>query len=494
MSESFAKKSSNFFITLLIAVITMTFMFSGMDLFKGVSSDTVAKVGSKEIKLLEFSQHLDQEISQQRKMWPQDSEIPKAFMGRIKQMVLDRLILIAVYSQFSEEVFGPPSDNEIKDSIKKIPAFMANGKFNLDQYKKVLQANRYSMGDFEKRFQEDLAKSMGYEALSKYPISKRFAQDISSFKNEKLILKAVEVNKGSLDQFIPVSNEEINAFITDSSHSTNIEGIFEGKKSQWDKPKQVKARHILLKSSGDDESVKKRIEEIAKQTTPTNFISMAQKYTEEPGGKEKGGDLGFFSKGRMVPEFEKMAFSLKEGEVSTPIKTMFGYHLILVEKIKEAKQAKLEDHKKEIAKGLLQKQKTKKLDELISDLKSQLETAMKKGDDSTINNLVKKYSLSLKNEININKYDGNQGALNIEEKSFEKIWSEHKDEDNFLFENPARITFIKVLPAKKSSNEKPLEEEQKMVEYTYTDKFQKEMIEYLKKKYAAKIVRSEVLN
>lgn len=101
-----------------------------------------------------------------------------------------------------------------------------------------------------------------------------------------------------------------------------------------------KARHILIMTGAQDpkdqeakdKDAKAKIEQIASEIKDKKitFEAAATKYSEDPGSKEKGGDLGWFSKGKMVPQFETAVFSAKLGEVSAPIKSPFGYHLILV--------------------------------------------------------------------------------------------------------------------------------------------------------------------
>ncbi len=85
--------------------------------------------------------------------------------------------------------------------------------------------------------------------------------------------------------------------------------------------KQVKASHILVKKRSQAEKI---LEELKKGAS---FAKLAQKYSECP-SKKQGGDLGWFGRGKMVPEFEKAAFSLKKGELSDIVKTQFGYHII----------------------------------------------------------------------------------------------------------------------------------------------------------------------
>ena len=88
--------------------------------------------------------------------------------------------------------------------------------------------------------------------------------------------------------------------------------------------KEVSASHILV--STEEEALKIRKEII----NGASFEEMAAKYSMCPSGKSNGGDLGYFEKGVMVPEFEKAAFRLPVGKISQPVKTQFGYHLIRV--------------------------------------------------------------------------------------------------------------------------------------------------------------------
>jgi hypothetical protein len=93
------------------------------------------------------------------------------------------------------------------------------------------------------------------------------------------------------------------------------------------------ARHILFMvpqgaTPAQSDSIRKVAEGVRAQVTPSNFTEMAQKYTQEPGGAQRGGDLGVFPKGAMVPQFEQAVAALKPGQVSPVVKTQFGYHII----------------------------------------------------------------------------------------------------------------------------------------------------------------------
>lgn len=103
---------------------------------------------------------------------------------------------------------------------------------------------------------------------------------------------------------------------------------------------EVKARHILFKvdKPEQDAAAKAKAEETVKKLRAgADFATLAKQLSDDPGSKDKGGDLGFFKRGQMVPEFEKAAFALKVGEISEPVKSAYGYHIIQVTERKEAK-------------------------------------------------------------------------------------------------------------------------------------------------------------
>jgi peptidyl-prolyl cis-trans isomerase C len=106
-------------------------------------------------------------------------------------------------------------------------------------------------------------------------------------------------------------------------------GIYEDKIKQMKPEEEVQARHILVAS---EDEAKKLAEKVA---AGEDFAKLAQENSGDAGSKERGGDLGFFGRGQMVPQFEKAAFELKKGEVSKPVQSQFGWHLIKVEERRE---------------------------------------------------------------------------------------------------------------------------------------------------------------
>jgi parvulin-like peptidyl-prolyl isomerase len=144
---------------------------------------------------------------------------------------------------------------------------------------------------------------------------------------------------------------------------------------KFEQPEKVKARHILINTppKADDKAVeeaRKKAEKIAKeaQKEGTDFGKLAKEKSEGPSAK-KGGDLGYFSKNRMVPGFSEKAFAMKDGEISGPVKTKFGFHIIKREGHKKAEKKSFEEAKGDIVKQLERKKFRSALDKFLKDLK-----------------------------------------------------------------------------------------------------------------------------
>jgi len=151
-------------------------------------------------------------------------------------------------------------------------------------------------------------------------------------------------------------------------------------KSIESKP-EVSARHILVKTEEDALDIIERL------NRGSEFAELAKEKSTGPSGSQ-GGDLGFFSKGQMVPEFDKVVFTLKKGEVSEPVKTQFGWHVIKVEDKRVSKPPAFDTVKGQLIAGMVSQKavevitalrKDAKIDILDPDIKKALETAGTRG-------------------------------------------------------------------------------------------------------------------
>jgi peptidyl-prolyl cis-trans isomerase C len=150
--------------------------------------------------------------------------------------------------------------------------------------------------------------------------------------------------------------------------------------------KEVHARHILFRAPAGDEKASKEAEEkikavIARLKKGEDFAKVAGEVTEDPSGKTNGGDLGYFSKDQMVPEFSEAAFKLEQGQISEPVKTQFGWHVIKVEEKRVKPAPKFEEVKPQIENFVTRKAQAELVTKLRAEAKIERMDKPAKADD-----------------------------------------------------------------------------------------------------------------
>ena len=177
----------------------------------------------------------------------------------------------------------------------------------------------------------------------KVRLSKEQKKKLEEFKNELLINALLDKHLGK----IKVTDQEAARYYREH-------------KKEFTTPAQVKASHILVQTKEEAENIIKRLKKGA------DFAKLAQQYSLDHVSAKKGGDLGYFSKEQMVKPFADAAFALKVGQISKPVKTRFGYHVI---KVTDKKKASLQPFplvKKQIKEKLLREKQQKAFDAFLS--------------------------------------------------------------------------------------------------------------------------------
>ncbi|MCR4945253.1 MAG: peptidylprolyl isomerase [Clostridium sp.] len=143
-----------------------------------------------------------------------------------------------------------------------------------------------------------------------------------------------------------------------------VENYFKNNKKNFVEEATARAKHILVETEEEAKKIKDEIESKA-----ISFEEAAKKYSSCP-SKEQGGDLGVFNRGMMVPEFEEAAFNSEIGKITDPVKTQFGYHLILVEDKTDAKEKDFKDVKEAVTAQLIQEAQQKKYLDVLKELEA----------------------------------------------------------------------------------------------------------------------------
>ena len=229
----------------------------------------------------------------------------------------------------------------------------------------------------------------------KEPVLTQFVQGIvvSELAREKGFNKLPEV-KAQIEFFennllasLYIKQEVIGKI---SIPEEELKKYYDSNKDEFKTPEMVRVRHILVKvdesaPEKDKKAAKKKAENILKKIkSGEDFAKLAGEVSDDPGSKQKGGELGFFSRDRMVKPFEDAAFALKPGEVSGLVKTQYGYHIIKAEEKKAAGIQPFDDVKERIRQKLLQDQTKSKvlafIEKAMKDAKAEIHPEALAGD------------------------------------------------------------------------------------------------------------------
>ncbi len=199
-------------------------------------------------------------------------------------------------------------------------------------------------------------------------ILKQQGRTLESFKKE--LRQAVELD---------IKTERLRQSVVGPIEPTDQElsAYLEEHREKYDTPERVRARHILIRvpenaSEAEIAQAKKQIEDIKKELeNGADFAELAKQHSQDPGSAPKGGDLGFFTRGQMVQEFEDAAFALEPGQVSDPVRTQFGFHLIKVEEKKPAEHPTLAQIRDRVLKDYIEAERDRRFEEFYKKLKAQ---------------------------------------------------------------------------------------------------------------------------
>jgi peptidyl-prolyl cis-trans isomerase D len=344
---------------ILFGVIILVFIFWGMWSRPGggAGSGYAGRVGNKLISVAD----LKSESNRLEQMYAPmlggqvSGDAQRQFL---RGQALENLIVQEMMNQAAQKAGIYATDAEIQDTIvHDIPQFQKDGQFQRELYFELLSANHYTPGDFEDRIRKEKRTGRVRQLLEigAQPIQIE-VDKLAALHAHQMDLNFAKFDRESIMKSMPVSETEVKAALAKPDFMKKAQEYYDANKYQFNVEPQVHAEHILIKSDGSPDSNAKALEkitEIRAKALKGDFAKLAKENSEDVGSKAKGGDLGYFKKGQMVPEFEAAAFSQKVGEIGQPVKTQFGYHLIKVLDRKEGGQKTFEQVKADVAKRLI---------------------------------------------------------------------------------------------------------------------------------------------
>ena len=378
------QQAGNWLIKVLLGAIVIVFIFWGVGSFRAQRGGRVALVNGDQITLDDYREAYNNLIEQLRERFGNNLNEDMIKMLQVKKQALNQLIDKKLLVQEARRFKFRISDKELADTIMKIGAFQRAGVFDNRLYQNVLGRLRMTPEEFEIA-QKDamLIERLKVLITSSAKVSDQEVREWFNWANALVNIDFVRFDPDKYKD-IKASIEEIKAFFekykenykTDamvkvrylhfdpdryrskvSISDEELQDYFDENQEEFNTPKTVEARHILLKvdqNAGpeDVEKAKKRALDILKMAREgKDFPELAKKYSEGP-TRDRGGYLGTFKREAMVRPFADTAFSMKAGEISEPVRTRFGWHIIKVEKVNEASVLSSDEAKKKIQKKL----------------------------------------------------------------------------------------------------------------------------------------------
>jgi peptidyl-prolyl cis-trans isomerase D len=378
------KHAGTWMIKIILGAIVIVFIFWGVGSYRSRQSGRVASVNGTIITLDDYRESYNNLIEQVRQSFGNNLNEELIRMLQLRKRALDQLVDKALMLQAAEKLKLTVSDEELAESIRNIRAFQTAGVFDSGRYLNILSRNRLTPEDFEVQQRETLIinklqgliigsiKVSDLEAQQWY-IWNNTETDIDYLVLEPQRYKDIKLTEEELRGYF---DQHKDSYKTDPSIKVrylyfnpedyaarvkltedDIRDYYESNLDEFKTPKTVEARHILIKvdQNADPqqvESARKKAEEIFKLAKQgQDFAELARKYSEGP-TRTKGGYLGTFRREEMVKPFSDKAFSMNAGEISEPVRTPFGWHIIKVEKVNPAKTLTLEEAEADIRKKL----------------------------------------------------------------------------------------------------------------------------------------------
>ncbi len=357
----------SFFVKTVILLVVVVMGFFGIDAFNQEGANVLATVNQEEIYLTQYQRaYQSAEAEMRNRFGAKAGEVMKRF--DLKRETLARLINDALLVQAAKESGIVVTDLEVAEAIRAISYLATDGRFDGEKYQRLLDQNRITSRIFE----EDLRKNLTAQkfiglVMAGHSVSRNYVRALADRGATRLEFQTLELNAAEFFTNATVTEEEARDYYEKNSirfHQPRryaiqyillkgeeakgkvrvklkeLEKYYQRNKAEFEAKPSWHSRHILIEVPQDGnqagiEKARKKAERLSLELrkNPALFAAKAKAFSADQGSKNKGGDLGWSRSGQLLGPFEKALKTLSPGEISAPILTQFGYHVIqLIEK------------------------------------------------------------------------------------------------------------------------------------------------------------------
>jgi peptidyl-prolyl cis-trans isomerase D len=375
MLQKIRDKITGWFAGVFLVAIAIVFIFWGIQ-FEGSVTTAAAKVNGEEIPaqtVLQAWQNRQSELQQTLR-----DELPPQLVREEQSRLVDAYIERELLAQRAREAGYRISDRQMVETLAQIPSLQVDGRFSRDRYAALLRQQGRSEAQFEREFRRDLEVSQLRNAIA-----------LSAFVTPGEMKRRLELEGETRDvafALVPAAKfagdadptpEQVreyydanrSAFLTDETvtlqyvqldladiageiqvDENELRRYYEANAARNEVPERRRASHILVESGSDDAAARKEAEELARRARAgEDFAQLARAHSDDPGSKAAGGDLGWATREAYVKEFADALFAMQQpGEIAGPVRSQFGYHVILLEEVEQPQVRSFEEARAEL--------------------------------------------------------------------------------------------------------------------------------------------------
>ncbi|HEY8010965.1 MAG TPA: SurA N-terminal domain-containing protein [Rudaea sp.] len=403
MLQSLHDKFSGIIAKFVLGVIVVIFGgFFGIQSYMNPQSETfAAKVDGKEISQEQFREGYNRYRTQMQQMLGKQFDAATFDTPERKREVLEQMVNEQLLVNANEKLGTMVPPAQIREVILNYPAFQQDGKFDKDRYRMLLQTSGMTPTGFEDTIRKDistrqLATDLAQSSVvtdaqvSAYLRLRDQTRDFTYIKIERPAAGAIKIADADIDAYYKAHTNE---FMTPERVSLNyveldaatmptdaapdeaaLKQRYEEQKARFTAQEQRLASHILVKveKNANPDAQKAALEKAkaiaAEAKSGKDFAALAKEKSDDLGSKLQGGDLGWLEKGVTDPAFENALFALKKGEISDPVLSPEGYHIIDLRDVRDGKVRSFDEVKPELTKQYLETDRERRYSEISGKL------------------------------------------------------------------------------------------------------------------------------
>jgi peptidyl-prolyl cis-trans isomerase D len=390
---------------IVLGLLFVTFAFFGLNSYLTSSADNyAARVNDTKISAGQHQRAYEKLVARMRQMLGGNFDPEKFDESSLKANALQRLISEELILQTADDEGFAVSDRQVAAQISSVEEFKKDGVFSKDRYRQVLRYQGMSPGEFEWRLQREIMANQLKSGIiltatsTENRLRNTYALQAQTRRFSYLIIPAasmessIEITEADIEQYYADHPDE---FMTDEQvrvryleldaarvkvdtvvTEEEIRALYDERSEEYIVPEQRHARHILISAASDSaediEAARAKAEQVIQRLEQGEaFETVAGEVSDDTATASAGGDLGFFGRGIMVPEFEEVAFSMAVGERSQPVQSSFGFHIIELLEIQPEVATPLEEVRESLVESLQESERNElfhEQSELLSNL------------------------------------------------------------------------------------------------------------------------------